>query len=37
MIATDERNETAAVALDPPASGGSLFFEGHRLTYADEE
>jgi hypothetical protein len=37
MIAADERNETAAVALDPPASGGSLFFEGHRLTYADEE
>ena len=34
MIAADERNETAAVALDPPASGGSLFFEGHRLRAA---
>lgn len=32
----DERNLTAAVALDPPASGSSLFFEGHRLTYDAE-
>lgn len=36
MNAADERNQTVAVALDPPASGGSLFFEGHRLTYDDE-
>ena len=29
----DERNESEAVTLDPPAAGGSVFFEGHRLTY----
>lgn len=34
--ATDEKNETDAIALDPPASGESLFFEGHRLTYDAE-
>jgi hypothetical protein len=36
MSVTDEQNHAAAVALDPPASGESLFFEGHRLTYADD-
>lgn len=36
MSVTDEQNHAAAIALDPPASGSSLFFEGHRLTYEDE-
>lgn len=35
MSVTDDRNLTAAIALDPPSSGQSLFFEGHRLTYPD--
>jgi hypothetical protein len=33
MNATDDQNQSSAVALDLPASGESLFFEGHRLTY----
>jgi hypothetical protein len=33
MSAVDERNESEALTLDPPAAGGSVFFEGHRLTY----
>jgi len=37
MNVTDDGNRAAAVALDPPTSGQSLFFEGHRLTYGDEE
>lgn len=36
MNAADERNQSEVVALDPPASGESLFFEGHRLTYDAE-
>lgn len=28
-----DENRTAAVSLNPPASGQSVFFEGHRLTY----
>lgn len=36
MSVTEEQNQTAAITLDPPASGSSLFFEGHRLTYEDE-
>lgn len=36
MSVTEEQNQTEALALDPPASGSSLFFEGHRLTYEDE-
>lgn len=33
MIVDDNRNRTALMALYPPLSGESLFFEGHRLTY----
>ncbi len=36
MNVSDDRNKTASVLLDPPASGESRFFEGHRLTYSGE-
>jgi len=36
MSVTEEQNQTAAITLDPPAAGSSLFFEGHRLIYGNE-
>lgn len=33
MAFIDDKNQAPAVALDPPAAGTSLFYEGHRLTY----
>jgi hypothetical protein len=33
MSAVEESNESGSITLNPPASGTSLFFEGHRLTY----
>jgi hypothetical protein len=37
MTAEEGKNESVAVALDPPEAGTSLFFEGHRLTYTEDE
>ena len=36
MAFADGINQGQAFALDPPASGESLFFEGHRLTYGPQ-
>jgi hypothetical protein len=33
MGIVEGQNRAAALALDPPASGSSAFFDGHRLTY----
>ena len=33
MAFVNDKNRAAAVALEPPEAGTSLFYEGHRLTY----